>query len=339
MDEKIVLTQFLLSQIENEKILERIHYGSKKAEDWDMEYVVKFGLLKRANVLFNFRRFTDAFNVVEKAKKLVLEENTVNEEKYVGLDVKWRKKLKLEAKIPRELLYISEINHNVLEDFKVIADISTVLVYVEKMRKGTNFTVANRHTFLNNQILLFHKIVDKKIKEFDLDIGLIKKKVEELENWDRNKERYKNDKDPEKRRLYLYYTRKYRAEMCNSMVKEGKCREGYVTCKFAHNPVQLNLVPTEKEKNMLNYTQRAINKRKKKSKPIVAWRPGKQGFIEKTRGRGRLKPPKKIKNEAISKFMDNVSSPSKSKERRTKSEKKAMSKPRDASKINLFHEV
>ena len=158
----------VLSKIENEKILERINYQSKKPEEWDKDYVVKFGLIKRSNVLFSFRRYTDAFNVIEKAKKLVLEENKLNEEKYKSLDEKWRKKLKIEIKIPREFLYFSEINQNIIEEYKVVCDISTVMMYVEKMQKGTNFTIANRHTFLNNQILLFHKIVEKKINEFDL---------------------------------------------------------------------------------------------------------------------------------------------------------------------------
>ena len=160
----------ILSKIENDKILERINYQSKNPEDWDKDYVIKFGLIKRSNVLFNFRRFTDAYNVIEKAKKLVIEENKLNEEKYLSLDEKWRKKLKIEVKIPKDLLYFTEINHNVLDEYKVRVDISTVLVYIEKMRKGTNFTIANRHTFLNNQILLLHKIVEKKIKEFDLVI-------------------------------------------------------------------------------------------------------------------------------------------------------------------------
>jgi len=157
-----------LSKIENEKILERINYQAKKAEEWDNDYEVKFGLIKRSNVLYNFRRFTDAYNVIEKAKKYVLAENKLNDEKYQSLDEKWRKKLQISVKIPKEFLYFSEININILEEYKVVADISTVLVYIEKMKKGTNFTIANRHTFLNNQILLFHKIVEKKIKEYDL---------------------------------------------------------------------------------------------------------------------------------------------------------------------------
>lgn len=157
-----------LTKIENEKILERINYQSKKAEEWDNDYVVKFGLIKRSNVLYNFRRYTDAYNVIEKAKKFVLEENKLNDEKYQSLDEKWRKKLQISEKIPKEFLYITDINMNILQEYKVVVDISTVMVYIEKMKKGTNFTIANRHTFLNNQILLFHKIVEKKINEYDL---------------------------------------------------------------------------------------------------------------------------------------------------------------------------
>lgn len=141
--------------------------------------------------------------------------------------------------------------------------------------------------------------------------------------------------------------------MCNTLLKEGTCKDGYLKCKFAHNPCQLNLVITEKEKNMLNNTQRAIFKKKKKSKPLVPWRPTKSGAIEKIRGRGninltiaRLKPPKKLKNDVLSKFMDSKglskfmdTSPSRSKERRTKSEKRFQSKSRDLNKINLFHEI
>ena len=75
--------------------------------------------------------------------------------------------------------------------------------------------------------------------------------------------------------------------MCSALLKDGKCKDGK-NCKFAHNPCQLNLVMPVKEKSMLNDTKRAIHRRKHKSKPVAPWRPGKQGFIEKTRGRGIL---------------------------------------------------
>jgi len=321
---------------ENVKILERINYQSKKPEDWDKDYITKFGLLKRSNVLFNFRRFTDAYHVIGKAKKLVIEENKLNEEKYVSIDEKWRKTLKITVKMPRELLHMPEINQNVLEDFSVgSVDISTALVFVEKMRKDTNFTVANRHTFLNNQILLFDRVVEKKIQEYDLDIVTIKSKIRELENWDKNKEKLINDPDPIKQHQFGYYTRKYRSEMCSSVAKDGKCKEGYTHCKYAHFPVQLNLVSTQKEKTMLIATQRNIRKKIKKSRPLIPWRPGRQGFIERARGRGRVRPPKKLKHQVTSKFLENVGSS----ERRTKSEKKLRSKSKDIRKVKLFHEI
>jgi len=267
-----------------------------------------------------------------------MEENKINEEKYVDLDEKWRKKLQIKVKIPKEFLYITELNQTVLEEFKIFVDITTVLVYVEKMRKGTNFTVANRHNFLNNQILLFHKICEKKIKEFDLDVENIKKKMDTIDYWSRNKDKMK--KDSNNKALYQFYTRKYKGEMCNTLLKEGKCNDGYLECKFAHNPCQLNLVLAEQEKKMLMNTQRAIIRRKRHCKPVVPWRPGRRGFIEKMRGRGRIKPPKKLKREGVvAKFLDSVlTDKSKEKDKRSKSAKRAFSK--DPNQISLnFHEI
>src|SRR3569833_1943322 len=44
----------------NQEILKRNKYVSKKPEEWDQVYVEKFGMLKKATLLFSFRRYTDA---------------------------------------------------------------------------------------------------------------------------------------------------------------------------------------------------------------------------------------------------------------------------------------
>ena len=150
--------------------------------------------MKKATVLYNFRRYTDAYKVISKAKKQVEEEQKQNDLSYNDLDDRWRKKLGIISKIPKELLEY-EIRDETLEYFN-IKDIplSTMLVYADKMRKGTDFSMYNRHTYLNNQILLFYQMVNKTLSSYSVDCSSIKRQIHELEEW----MKYKKEKNIEK---------------------------------------------------------------------------------------------------------------------------------------------
>ena len=127
-------------------------YISKKPEDWDMEYESKFGILKKANILYSFRRFPDALKIIEEAVKKIQAEQKEKDDKFENLDRKWRAKLQISDHIiPKEILGYN-ITQDVLNYFDIKIPLATLLVYVEKIRKGNSFSMYNRHTYLNNQI-------------------------------------------------------------------------------------------------------------------------------------------------------------------------------------------
>ncbi len=58
----------------------------------------KFGLLKKAIILYNFRRYTDCNKLITKLHETVIKEQKEMNEKYKILDEKWRKNLNIREK-------------------------------------------------------------------------------------------------------------------------------------------------------------------------------------------------------------------------------------------------
>jgi hypothetical protein len=259
----------------NVEILKRTQYVSKKPEEWDQVYVEKFGMLKKATLLFSFRRYTDAQAIMMKAKSIVKSEQSTNDEKYLSLDKKWRAKLQISEEIPKEIMNY-EISQEVIDYFQIKTPLSNLLVYVEKMRKGNCMSIYNRHTFLNSQILQFYKVVKNKIGKYTTDMKMIRGKIQELNTWNEKKEklRYEN---PD---LYKKFYRKYRAEMCPNIVAGKKCPDSFRDCKFAHNPNQLNLTIIDRNKKLLKNSLVETKKKTKQSKTIVPWKYPRQKIYE-----------------------------------------------------------
>jgi hypothetical protein len=155
--------------------------------------------------------------------------------------------------------------------------LSTLLVYVEKMRKGNSFSIYNRHTYLNNQILNFYKTLQKTMNRFKVDIKMITKQIGEVKLWTEKKEKLKT----ENKELYDKFSKKYRAEMCPNIINGRKCLESYRDCKFAHNPNQLNLTLVDKQRKLLRNTLNETKKKMKNSETDIAWSYPKQGVYEK----------------------------------------------------------
>jgi hypothetical protein len=256
--------------------LEKINYGTKKAEDWDQDYVAKFGMLKKATVLYSFKRYTDSLAIMEKLKESVDSEQKENEERFVSLDKKWRAKLQIsDCEIPKEILNY-EITQEVLDYFNIKVPLATLLVYIEKMRKGNCFSIYNRHTYLNNQIMQFYASVRKTLDHYKVDIKMLKNQLSELNTWNEKKEKLKTENP----KLYDKFYKKYRAEMCPNILNGKKCTESYRDCKFAHNPNQLNLTVVSTTKKLLNNTLNETQKKMKKSNTIVPWKYPKQKILE-----------------------------------------------------------
>jgi len=262
----------------NEKIIKNMKYGSeiKRAEEWDQEYLKKFGMFKKALVLYSFKRYTDSLAIMKNLQEIINMEILKSEEKYKNLDKKWRAKLQINEEISKEILNY-EITQEVLNYFKVKIPLATLLIYIDKMRKGNSFSIYNRHTYLNNQINQFSNLLKKTFSGYKGEIKTIKNKIYELQTWSKKKEKLQKE-NPE---LYEKFYRKYRAEMCPNILKNNKCTESYRDCKFAHYPNQLNLTIPQNQIKLLKNSKNEIMKKTKISNTITAWNYPKQKVYER----------------------------------------------------------
>jgi hypothetical protein len=67
--------------------------------------------------------------------------------------------------------------------FKITISVTTLLIYAEKMHKWNNFSIYNRNTYLNKQILLFQELVTKALNKYNTDIKALKRQISELTTW------------------------------------------------------------------------------------------------------------------------------------------------------------
>lgn len=67
-----------------------------KMLDLDGNYTVKFGLLKKACVLFFYGRYNDAFDEVAKAAKIIQDQKEIERQKQSVIERRWKFKLGLD---------------------------------------------------------------------------------------------------------------------------------------------------------------------------------------------------------------------------------------------------
>ena len=184
--------------------------------------------------------------------------------------------MQINEEIPKEILNY-EITQEVLNYFKVKVPLSTLLIYIDKMRKGNSFSIYNRRTYLNDQINQFSNLLKKTFSRYNGDIKTIKNKIYELQTWSKKKEKLQKENP----NLYEKFYRKYRAEMCPNILKNQKCTESYRDCKFAHYPNQLNLTLPQNQIKLLKNSKNEIMRKTKISKTITAWKYPKQKVYER----------------------------------------------------------
>jgi len=264
----------------NKIILEKINYKSSPPEEWDQSFEKKFGVLKKASVLYSFRRYVDSLEVIGEARNLVIKEQESNLKKFHDLDLRWRKKLEIEHLIiPREILNY-EITEDTIKYFKIEGiSLSTLLVYADKMRKGNDFSIFNRHTYLNNQILIYYDMVKKTINSYKVECKSIKNQINELNQWITKKEKLRTENP----KLFKKYSNKYKIEMCPNIIKFGKCSESYLNCKFAHHPNILNLTQPETQIKLLGNNLEVTKNKLIQSKTIIPFVPAKRDRYEQSK--------------------------------------------------------
>ena len=233
-------------------------------------------MLKKAVVLYNFKRYTDSLAIMNSLIAIMKADKTKSDEKYDNLDRKWRAKLQILENIPKEITNY-ETTQEVLDYFKIKTPLATLLVYIEKMRKGNSFSIFNRHTYLSTQIDQFNTMLKKTFNRYHGDIRTMKNKINELNIWSSKKQKLIT----ENHQIYNHYYKKYRAAMCPKILNKQKCTDSYHDCKFAHNPSQLNLTLAENKKTMLKNSIKETMKLTKESKEPVAWKYPRQKVYEK----------------------------------------------------------
>lgn len=285
-----------------------MNYESKKPEEWDTEYEQKFGILKKANILFSFRRYPDALSVISDAVQKIDSEQKAKDEKFLELDRKWRAKLQIsDYKIPKEILNY-KITQEVLDHFEIKVPISTLLVYVEKMSKGSAFSMYNRQTYLNNQIKLFHELLTRTMNKFKVDLKNLKRQLNELNLFQEKKEKLQF----ENKKLFEKFEGSFKNQICPNVKAGKKCEQSYRKCKYAHSAIQLNLTKVETNKKMI---QKNIKETKGKlihTKTPVAWNYPKEKVYEQGRKFDKLlvernsdfKKIKRCKSEKRSESVD-----------------------------------
>ena len=263
----------------NKKLLDKINYESKP-EEIDQDYMAKFGKLKKAIILYGFRRYTDCVKIMDDLMESVRVEQAEMDQKFKSLDKKWRKKLEINEEINPEILNYN-IDQNVLNYFNIKTPLATILIYCDKMRKGNKLSIYNRHTFLNTQIKEFDEVIKKTMSKYDTDVHHLRKQIDDLSLWITKGKKLKTQNKKKKKRITKKMEIKYKNHMCDSKMTGKSCDKGFRECnKGAHNPNQLNLINPKKEKELMVNNMKTILEEKKQSKSNVPWSYAHQGYIQ-----------------------------------------------------------
>ena len=263
----------------NKKLLDKINYESKP-EEIDQDYMAKFGKLKKAIILYGFRRYTDCEKIMDNLMESVRVEQAEMDQKFKSLDKKWRKKLEINEEINPEILNYN-IDQNVLNYFNIKTPLATILIYCDKMRKGNKLSIYNRHTFLNTQIKEFNEVIKKTMSKYDTDVHHLRKQIDDLSLWMTKGKKLKSQNTPKAKRITKKMEIKYKDHMCDSKKTGKSCDKGFREChKGAHNPNQLNLIKPKKEKELMVNNMKNILEEKKQSKSNVPWSYAHQGYIQ-----------------------------------------------------------
>jgi hypothetical protein len=235
---------------------EKEAYFLKKADDKREKTVIsnqtkqkmeslskKLGFYRKARTLLKARRFVAAFNTITKALEMVREE-VAEEEKEIELKTtKLKRKIGIDDEAAHSrsgymLSVGSSIDHNPLPSNKE-----------ELLRAQTSHLYKpNANHFLNYQIECTYLEIEGILMKENNYINSMREKASILEE-------DHESLDPPQRKSFLFKPNK--TTMCPKILAREKCPEG-IKCKFAHHPLQLDLVDKLKVANNLNTTSTII---------------------------------------------------------------------------------
>lgn len=183
--------------------------------------------------------------------------------------------------MPIETLDPSKVDEKFLKKIDLQGvSVSTMKLYIEQVAPQSNQEFS-KHQFLNKCIEDFFLECEAMLEDKQNTIAKMKKQVEKLDEEADMMDAYGGsspDRSPEKGASSTTVKAK-KVKMCPNLLKHGKCTIPGNKCPFAHNPIQLDLIPVEtKMKNLQGVIQSQTSKLKN-MKPLEPWRPVKSGEI------------------------------------------------------------
>lgn len=226
----------------------------------DELYCQKFGLLKKASVLAFYGREKDAKYEIARAATIVANQRRLDEEKQEAIQSRWKFKLGLDDgfELPERANLKKKHPKDITDEDLAECELgpgttlATVRLFIEKVSPFNN-EAYNKNVFLDRCIEdLYLECEARKMKKHG-DIEKMKKHIEGLEEIAELAEQFgeegveENLLDDEAEGVKF---KPRKTKMCPDIMAKRKCKNGKA-CKFAHNPIQLELIPvTKKIKNL-----------------------------------------------------------------------------------------
>lgn len=256
-----------------------------KILDLDGNYTKKFGHFKKACVLFFYGRYNDSFDEVAKAAKIIQDQKEVEKEKQRILEKRWKFKLCLddnfELPIPIETIDPAKVDEKFLIKMDIPGvELASIKMFIEQCSPlGEDFS---KHTYLNKCVEDFFLECEGKIEDKQNTIKKMKKQVEKLDE-EADLADMVGDQSPEKGGpqdgMPSYKPKKLK--MCPVQMEKKKCPLVKLgKCNYAHNPIELDLIPVENKIKNLNGVIQSQTSKLRNMKPLEPWKPAKAGDIE-----------------------------------------------------------
>lgn len=137
----------------------------------------------------------------------------------------------------------------------------------------------SKHQFLNKCIEDFYLQCEAELEDKQATIQKMKKQVEKLDEEADLLESYGGALSPDKPGAGEKRPKHKRLKMCPNLQTSGKCSLPANRCPYAHNPIQLDLIPVETKMKNLQGVIQSQQQKLKNMKPLEPWRPVKSGEV------------------------------------------------------------
>lgn len=188
--------------------------------------------------------------------------------------------------------HMLKIHPDLIDDKELLAAVgdagvplATARLYLEKTSPVLT-DEGSRNTYLDQCIEDLFLYCEDKIQGKMGTIDRVKEKITKLEELAEMESMVMDDEeDAEPMEMYdddgkPIKMKIAKKKMCESMLKNGKCKYTAKTCKYAHNPIELELVSSIKKVQNLQNVVRCLDKTMRHNKQISDWNPPSYGGIE-----------------------------------------------------------